>query len=102
MLKFLFDLATDPLGLPIHALWEYIILSGIGAVAFSVGWDVSPGGPFGSLIHWVVRLAVFVILWAIVYALIAAIQWIICNWVVTIAIIVVALLVIGAIVLRNK
>ena len=81
MLKFLFGLFTDPLGLPIDAIWEYLILAVIGAIAFGIAWNISPGGEFGSLIHWVVRLIAFVILWAIVYGIIALVQWIFANWV---------------------
>ena len=81
MLKFLFGVLTDPLGLPIDAIWEYLILAVIGAIAFGIAWNFSPGGEFGSLIHWVVRLIAFVILWAIVYGIIALVQWIFANWI---------------------
>ena len=81
MLKFLFGILTDPLGLPIDAFWEYLILAVIASIAFVIGWNVSPGGKFGSLIHWVIRLIAFVILWAIVYGIIALVQWIFANWV---------------------
>lgn len=36
--KFLFERATDPLGLPINALYEYIIIAVIGAVAYGVAY----------------------------------------------------------------
>ena len=81
MLKFLFAVLTDPLGLPIDAIWEYLILAVIGAIAFVIAWNISPGGDFGSLIHWVVRLIAFVILWAVVYGIIALVQWIFANWI---------------------
>ena len=86
MLKFLFGILTDPLGLPIDAIWEYLILAVIGAIAFVIAWNASSGGDFGSLIHWVVRLIAFVILWAIVYGIIALVQWIFANWVVVLCI----------------
>ena len=86
MLKFLFGVLTDPLGLPIDAIWEYLILAVIGAIAFGIAWNISPGGELGSLIHWVVRLIAFVILWAIVYGIIALVQWIFANWVVVLCI----------------
>ena len=95
MLKLLFELATDPLGLPVHWIAEYILLALIGAVAFGIGWDVSPGGPLGSLIHWVVRFIAFVFLWAVAYGLIWLVKWIISNWLLSIGIIVAIVLVIG-------
>ena len=105
MLKFLFDLFTDPLGLPINAVWEYLILAVIGTIAFLVGWAVSKGGTFGSLVHWVVRLVVFVVLWAIVYGVIALLQWIFANWAFVLCIlggIAVVVGIIAVIVLKKK
>lgn len=32
MFKFIFEILTDPLGLPIEWYWEYLILAVIGAV----------------------------------------------------------------------
>ena len=81
MFKLIFELLTDPLGLPINALWEYLILLIIGAISFSVGWEVSPGGRFGSVIHWCVRLIVFFVLWVITYGAISAFQWVSAHWV---------------------
>lgn len=77
--KFIFDLFTSPLGLPIHPLWEYLIIALIGKLAFKIGWDVSPGGPFGSIIHFAVRGLSFVVMWGGAYMIIAIIKWIIAN-----------------------
>ena len=86
MYKFIFDLLTDPLGLPINDLWEYLVLTIIGFFAFTIGWEVSPGGTFGSLIHWLVRLFAFFGLWAVTYAVISDIQWSVSHWVITLCI----------------
>lgn len=86
MLKFLFELLTDPLGLPLAWHWELLAMAVIGCVAFAVGWEVSPGGEFGSLIHWIVRFGTFVVLWAIVYVVIIAAQWVAANWIVVVAV----------------
>ena len=102
MFKLIFELLTDPLGLPIDALWEYLILLIIGAISFSVGWEVSPGGHFGSVIHWVVRLVVFVALWGITYGVIVAFQWFIAHWVTCIAILTGIITLIVALVLIKK
>lgn len=87
MYKFLFELFIDPLSLPINPLYEYIILAVIGVIAFKIAWEASPGGTFGSEIHWTVRLIVFVVLWAITDFIIMAIQWLINNWVLTLIIV---------------
>ncbi len=97
MFKFLFDILTDPLGLPIHFLWEYLILAIIGAIAFKIAWDVSPGGFGGSAIHWIVRLIAFIILWAMVYGVIALVKWIFTNWVIALCI-VIGIIVLGIVV----
>jgi hypothetical protein len=89
--KFLFELLTSPLGLPIDAIWEYLILLVIGAIAFKIGWEVSPGGPFGSLIHWSVRGLSFFVMWAIAYGIIATVKWIIANPVTTLTIVTVVI-----------
>ena len=86
--KILFELLTSPLGLPIDAIWEYLILLVIGAVAFKIGWEISPGGPFGSLIHWSVRGVTFVVLWTIAYGIIATVKWIIANPATTLTIVI--------------
>lgn len=99
MFKFLFELLTDSLGLPVHWAVEYVLMAIIGAIAFGVGWDVSPGGPLGSLIHFVVRAFVFVALWLIMCGLIWLVKWIISNWLLIIGIVVAIVLVIGIVVL---
>lgn len=80
MYKFLFELLTDPLSLPINPIWEYIILSIIGVIAFKIAWNESPGGPLGSLIHWTIRFVVFVSLWFVIDTIIVVGQWLIKNW----------------------
>lgn len=87
MYKFLFELFTDPLSLPINPLCEYIILAFIGVLAFKIAWEISPGGTFGSEIHWSVRLIAFIVLWAITDFIITAIQWLINNWILTLIIV---------------
>ena len=102
MFKLVFELLTDPLGLPINALWEYLVLLIIGAISFSVGWEVSPGGRFGSVIHWCVRLIAFFVLWAITYGAISAFQWFIAHWVVCIAVLLGIFTIIIAVILIRK
>lgn len=95
MFKFIFDLLTDPLGLPIEWYWEYIILLIIGAVAYAVAYrcvgDMYSGGMIdgstsGSFFHWLIRLILFVILWAVTYGIIAAVKWLTDNWVLVLSI----------------
>ena len=37
--------------------------------------------PFGSLIYWVTKLLAFVLIWAVLYAIIAAVQFVIAHWI---------------------
>ena len=84
--KFLFERATDPLGLPINTLYEYIILAVIGAVAYGIAYskvgDMYHGGLIsgrteGSFFHWLIRLILFVLL---AYGAIQGYYFMIANW----------------------
>ena len=81
MLKLFYTLLTDPLGLPIAPLWEYVILLIVGEIVHEIAWSVSPGGTFGSLIYWVTKLIAFVAIWAVLYAILAAVQFVIAHWI---------------------
>ena len=81
MLKLFYTLLTDPLGLPIEPLWEYIILLLVGEIVHEIAFYVSPGGTFGSLIYWVTKLIAFVAIWAVLYAIVAIIKFIIAHWI---------------------
>lgn len=81
MLKFLYTILTDPLGLPIAPLWEDLILIIVGEIVHEIAFFVSPGGTFGSLIYWVTKLFVFVVMWTILYGIIAAINFVVLYWI---------------------
>ena len=79
MFKFIFDLATEPLGLPIEWYYEWIILLVIGEIAYHVAYDKVgalyhsgsiSGRAAGSFIHWIIRTVVFVAVWAVTYGVI--------------------------------
>ena len=81
MLKLFYTFLTDPLGLPIEPLWEYVILLIVGEIVHEIAWNASPGGTFGSLIYWVTKLIAFVAIWAVLYAIIATVQFVIAHWI---------------------
>ena len=81
ILKFIFSLLTDPLTLPIEPLWEYVILLIVGEIVHEIAWSVSPGGTFGSLIYWGTKLPAYVLIWAVLYAIIVAAQFVIAHWI---------------------
>ena len=79
MFKFIFDLATEPLGLPIEWYYEWIILAVIGWIAYLIAYDkvgslysgdFISGRVAGSLFHWIIRTIYFVVMWAIAYGVI--------------------------------
>lgn len=87
--KFLFERATDPLGLPINALYEYIILAVIDAIAYGIAYskvgDMYHGGLIsgrteGSFFHWVIRAFFFVVLWLVTYGAIQGYYFVTANW----------------------
>ena len=76
VLRFLFDRFTDPLGLPIVWYWEWFILAIIAFAAYAIAFrsvgDLYDGGMIsgsaaGSVLHWIIRLIVFVVIWAVTY-----------------------------------
>lgn len=106
--SFIFDRLTDPLGLPIPALWEYIILLVIGLIAYKIAFSAvgnmynsgsihSRGA--GSLFHWLIRLIIFVVIWAITYCVITLVKWITAHWVIVVSSLGGILLIVGIIVL---
>lgn len=79
--SFIFELITDPLGLPISPIWEYLILLILGEIAFRIAWEASPGGFGGSAIHWFVRAIAFIVMWAVAYAMIVAAKFLVAHWI---------------------
>ena len=79
MFKFIFDLATEPLGLPIDWYYEWIILGVIGYIAYLIAYDkvgslyhgdFISGRAAGSFFHWIIRTIYFIVMWAITYGMI--------------------------------
>ena len=82
MLKFLYELFTSPLGLPIEPFWEWLIIIIVGEAAHEIAYWVSPGGKtFGSIIYWVTKLLTFIAIWAILYGIIVAVQFVAKYWI---------------------
>ena len=95
MFKFLFDLLTDPLDLPIEWYYEYLILAVIGAIAYGIAYrcvgDMYHSGAIdgrtsGSFFHWLIRFILFAALWAVTYGVIVAVRWLTENWVMVLCI----------------
>ena len=95
VLSFLFDRITDPLGLPIAWYWEWIILAIIAfsayVIAFRAVGNLYDGGMIsgsasGSVLHWIIRLIVFVAIWAITYFVIWLAKLIFAQWLLIVSI----------------
>ena len=80
-MKFLYTIITNPLGLPISPIWEYLILLVVGEIVHEIAWNVSPGGTFGSLVYWLTKLLTFVAIWAILYGIISTINFVVAHWI---------------------
>lgn len=87
--KFMFERLTDPLGLPINPIYEYVILAVIGLVAYGLAYrkvgDMYHGGLIsgrteGSFFHWVIRAFLFVMLWLVAYGAIQGYYFVTANW----------------------
>ena len=95
VLSFLFDIFTDPLGLPIAWYWEWIILAVITFAAYSIAFravgnlyddGMISGSAAGSVLHWIIRLIVFVVIWAITYFVIWLAKLIFAHWLLIVSI----------------
>ena len=104
--SFIFDRLTDPLSLPIHPLWEYLILLIIGGIAYAVAYSIVgdmyssgsiSGGCLGCLFHWIIRLLLFVVIWAVTYGAIVVVQWITAHWVIVVSVLGALILVAGVV-----
>ena len=70
ILKPIFELVTGEFMLSNNIIYNYIALTIIGLIAFSVAWrfvgslydmDIINGKFIGSIIHWTVRVIVFIV-----------------------------------------
>lgn len=117
MFKVIFEFLTEPLGLPIEWYWEYIILAAIGGIAYLIAYntvgdmyraDFISGRTSGSFFHWLIRLFVFAVIWAVTYGVIWLVKLITANWQIILIVSGIAIGVIGLLALsifvlrRNK
>lgn len=114
MFKLLFELLTDPLGLPIPYIYEYMILAIIGVFAYVIVYnlvgklynnDLIDGKVFGKIFHWTIRTVVFVLLWAVSYGMIKVFFFIRANLEITIVVLFISVfvfLVIGLLIKYRK
>ena len=85
MKKFIFDLITSPLSLFGNPIYNYIAMAIIGIVAFKIAFEMvgelGLSGELGSIVHWLIRLLVFALVWFICCVVISLIEFIINNWI---------------------
>lgn len=85
----LFNLLMYPLGLPINPLYSYIIMFVVGEIAYQIAFSLvgdlydknllqSSSG--GSICHWFIRALVYIMIWAVLYALISIGKFVFHNW----------------------
>ena len=95
VLSFLFDRITDPLGLPIAWYWEWVILAIITFAAYAIAFrtvgnlyndGMISGSTAGSVLHWIIRLIVFVVIWAVTYFVIWLAKLIFAHWLLIVSI----------------
>ena len=78
----LFDILTNPLGLNINPIIELIIMAIIGVIAYRISFyivgDLDIGIPIiNFVLHWIIRLAIYVFLWIILRLFTDGYNWII-------------------------
>ena len=85
MLKLLFEFLTSSFSLSENPISNYIIMAVVGYIAFLmayniVGWfyytDIIEGKGVGQILHWVIRLFIFVIIYLIAAVAIRIYKWV--------------------------
>lgn len=116
MLKLLFEFLTSSFSLSENPISNYIIVAVVGYIAFLmayniVGWfyytDIIEGKGVGQILHWVIRLFIFVIIYLIAAVAIRIYKWVMgipmyVWWVVMIIIIGIILIVAIANLILNR
>lgn len=80
----LFNFLTFPLGLPIETFWSYMIMLIVGEAAYEIayyavgkmyGKGEIQGKSEGSAMHWLIRIPVFLAIWATLYGIITVVKF---------------------------
>lgn len=102
----LFELLTSPLTISDNYFVNYIIMGLIGFIAFKVAFkivgDIGLFGEVGSILHWIIRIVVFFLLW-FVCCIVAKITKFIISHIVVISVLCCSFIMIGFVVriIRN-
>ena len=111
MLKILFQYLTDSYALLENPVDNYIIMGVVGGIAFLVaysivGWfydeDLISGSSAGSILHWIIRFIVFVVIYYVIATIIRLYKWVVGlpNYVWWIALTVVIAIVVGVFIIK--
>lgn len=102
MKKMLFELLISPLSISDNYVVNSIVIALIGFLAYKIAFkivgDIGVRGGLGSLLHWIIRLLLFVLLWGSCCIAVIATKFVISH-IVFISILVVGL---GLILLLSK
>lgn len=85
MKKIIFDVLTAGFGIFENPIYDYITMSIIGILAFTIAWNVVGTlgfrGELGSVTHWIVRIFAFIAIWFIFGIIIKIVFFCIENWI---------------------
>ncbi len=105
LLKILFDILKEPLGLPLNIVEEYIVLAIMGEAAYQLAYEKT--GKWGrgftpgekSIMHWVIRAVYYVGMWAVLRVFIALYDFVVNNKILSLVIaFITAFIIVGIIV----
>ncbi len=84
MKKFIFDLIKSPYSLFDDPIYNYIAMAIVGSIAFTIAWNLvgksGIRGELGSILHWIIRIIAFIVVWFLFSILISIIIFIVNNW----------------------
>lgn len=111
--KALYDFVVDQFTLFENPVWNYLIAAIVGAIAFSIAWNLVGklydngdihGSGCGSFIHWTIRILVTVFLFLLISLTIATIRFVLSipGWVWAIVLLVVGIILAVFLIIRRK
>ena len=83
-MKAVLNFITLPLSLPISPIWDYLICILLGEIAFRIAYSLA--GQYGStsgertLLHWIIRILCYLLLWLVACFIILVVNFIKVHW----------------------
>ncbi len=80
IMSIIFEISTSPLEISNNPIIDYLIMGIIGIIAYKVAFilvvEIEIFGAIGSILHWTIRIFIFITCWFILSLIIVGIKFI--------------------------